>query len=73
MGLAPPLQESHHFAEDRVQGGPQSYQSGRTLEVRRGQRHSTDAVPSYSFQARLWMQCIWDSIEYQCVTTGQHP
>ena len=60
--------------KDSVQGGSQSHPSGCTLEVGRGQRHPADAVPNHcSFQARLWMYCVWHSIQYQFTTTWQHP
>ena len=59
---------------DSVQGGSQSHPSCCTLEVGRGQRHTVDAVPDHcSFQARLWMYCVWHSIQYQFTTTWQHP
>ena len=58
----------------KVQGGSQSHPSCCTLEVGRGQRHTADAVPDHcSFKARLWMYCVWHSIQYQFTTTWQHP
>ena len=43
-------------------------------EVGREQKHSPDPVPSHcSSQARLWMYYEWHSIQYQSMTTGQHP
>ena len=39
---------------------------GCSLEVGRGQRHTSDAVPGYcALQAGLWLHCVWHSIEYQ--------
>ena len=57
-----------------MQGGHQSHPSGCTLEMGRGQRHTTDALPDdCSFKARLQMYCVWHSIKCQSKTTGQHP
>ena len=57
-----------------VQGGSQPHVSGYSLEVGRGQRHTSDAVPSHcTLQAGLWLHCVWHSIEHQSTTTGQHP
>ena len=61
-------------AKDSVQGGSQSHPCDCTLDVGRGQRHITDAVPDHcSLQARLWMYCVWHCIPYQFTTTWQHP
>ena len=74
VGFAPLLQRAHQCTKDSVQGGSQSHPSCCTLEVGRGQRHTADAVPDHcSFQARLWMYCVWHSIQYQFRTTWQHP
>ena len=74
VGFGPLLQEAHQCTKDSVQGGSQSHLSGCTLEVGRGQRHTTDAVPDHCLlQARLWMYCVWHSIPYQFTTTWQHP
>ena len=74
VGFAPLLQGTHQCTKDSVQGGSQSPQSGCTLEVGTGQRHTTNAVPDHCpFQARLWMYCVWHSIQYQFTTTWQHP
>ena len=72
--FAPLLQGAHQGTKVPGQGGSQSHPSGSTLEVGRGQRYTTDAVPDHcSFQARLWMYCVWHSIQYQFTTTWQHP
>ena len=63
----------YQCAKDTVQGGSEPYPSGRSLEVRRGQRHTFDAVPDHCrLQAGLRLHCVWHSIEYQFTTTGQH-
>ena len=57
-----------------MQGGSQPHASGCSLEVGRGQRHTSDAVPGHcSLQAGLCMHCVWYIIEYQSTATGQHP
>ena len=59
-------QGAHQCTKDSVQGGSQSHLGGCTLELGRGQRHSTDAVPDYcSFQEELWMYCVWHIIQYR--------
>ena len=68
------LRNQRHSLGCGAQRGSQSHPSGCTLEVGRGQRHTIDAVPDHcSFQARLWMHCVWHSIQYQFTTTWQHP
>ena len=38
-----------------------------------GDRRTSDAVPChFSLQARLQLHCVWQSVEYQPTTTGQH-
>ena len=38
-----------------------------------GRGQTLDAVPChYSFQAWLWLHCVWHSIKHQPTTTGQH-
>ena len=74
VGFSPLLQGAHQCTKGSVQRGSQSHPSGCTLEVGRGQRHTTDAVPDHClFQARLWTHCVWHSIQYQFTTTWQHP
>ena len=74
VGFAPLLQRAHQCTKDSVPGGSQSHPSCCTLEVGRGQRHTAGAVPDHcSFQARLWMYCVWHSIQCQFTTTWQHP
>ena len=74
MGFSPLLQGAHQCTKGSVQRGSQSHPNGCTLEVGRGQRHTTDAVPDHcSFQTILWMHCVWHSIQYQFTSTWQHP
>ena len=54
-----------------VPRGSKPHLSGRSLEVGRGQRHTSDAVLGHcSLQAGLWLHCAWNN-EHQSVTTGQ--
>ena len=54
-----------------VPRGPKPHLSGRSLEVGRGQRHTSDAVLGHcSLQAGLWLHCAWHN-EHQSATTGQ--
>ena len=64
------LSFKEHISALKTQGGSQSQPSGCTLEVGRGQRHPADAVLDHcSSKARLWMYCVWHSIQYQFTTT----
>ena len=73
-GLAPLFQETHQCVKDKVQGGPESPSCGCALEVRRGPRHTVDAVLGHcSLQAGLWLCRVWRSIKHQPATTGLHP
>ena len=52
----------------------QDRMQGRSFEVGRRQRHTSGVVLGHcSPQARLWLHCVWHSIEHRSTTTGQHP
>ena len=38
-----------------------------------GDRDTLLLLDHGSFQARLWMYCVWQSFQYQFTTTWQHP
>ena len=58
------LSSKKHISVLKTQCKAEPQARARSLEVGRGQRHTSDAVPGHCLlQAGLWLHCVWQSIK----------